>query len=595
VDLVARIAAITAAGALLVWLNLRVRQSSVVAYLALGVLSGPSGFAILQSGEGAEELAGIGLVLLLFFVGLEFDLKAILKFAKFAAPATLLQVGLTTAALGGIAILLGFSTGQAILTGLAMALSSTAIVMKSFEEHRETDSAIAQASLGVLLGQDIAALLVVAMIPLFAATGAGQAHEGPSAPVALGMMVVGVPLLFFVARKTLPWLFKQVALAKNEEILTLTSLAVCLVVAFVTHRLGAGLQLGAFLGGLVFSGTTYQHQIRADLTAVKNLSLAFCFVSIGMLMDLGYVVDHAGFLAAAVVVLILVKLLIGTISFRILHLPWTLAAATGLALSQVAEFAFIVAQAGVRAGILTQPQLQMTFAVAIMSMLVAPAMVRRSRAFGEWVAARFEKKGGGSSREIAPPVPEVVRAVVVGYGPVARTLCKILIRFGVQTCVIDLDLKTVQRLVAMGREAVFGDATRREVLHAAGLSSARYLIVTPPDFATRARIIVSARTVNPGVSVISRARYLEERTGLEDAGASDIAYEEAEVAAELARLLLEELHVKPELLAAEISKLRGEIAVRTGFTMIVRRPSDAPAGKTEIWSREEIERKKSGG
>lgn len=591
-DLVARIASITALAAVLVWMTVRVRQSSVIAYLALGVVSGPAALKLLPSDESAEELAAIGLVLLLFFVGLEFDLKSILRFSRFAGPATLLQVGLTTAVLGGLGLAVGYSLGQSVFIGLAAALSSTAIVMKSFEERRETDSATAQAALGVLLGQDLVALLVVAMIPLFAPTMVVPAgHEGPGPLAALGMMAVGVPLLFFVARKTLPWLFKRVALAKNEEILTLMSLAVCLVVAFVTERLGAGLQLGAFLGGLVFSGTYYQHQIRADLTAVKNLSLAFCFVSIGMLFDVGYFVDHAGFIVIALVVLIAVKLIIGTLSFRIVRLPWSLAAATGLALSQVAEFAFIVAQAGVRSGILTQSQLQTVFAVAILSMLLAPAMVAKSSAFGSWVAARFEKSGHADRKTMMPPQPEAVRAVVVGYGPVARTLCKILIRFGVHTCVIDLDLKTIQRLGAMGRDAVFGDATRREVLVAAGLPKARYLIVTPPDFATRARVIVSAHAVNPEAAVISRARYLEERTGLEESGATHIAYEEAEVAAELARLLLNELHVREDLLDAEIAKLRGEIAVRTGFTSIVKRPENAPAGKTEIWTRDAREKK----
>ena len=276
-----------------------------------------------------------------------------------------------------------------------------------------------------------------------------------------------------------------------------------------------------------------------------------------------------------------------------LRLPWTLAAGTGLALSNVAEFAFIVAQAGVRGGLLRQDQFQLVVAVAVLSMLFAPAMVARSRPFGEWVASRFSKRPPSGKTVVPLPLAAVpaCRAVVIGYGPVGRTLCKILIRFGVQTCVIDLDLKTVQRLGSMGREAVFGDATRREVLEAAGIHSARYLLATPPDFATRARVIASARAVNPHISVISRARYLEERGGLEEAGASQIAYEEAEVAVELAHLLLKELDVSDDLLDAEVTKLRSEIAVRTGFTIIQKRPADAPAGKTQLWVRDDTAKK----
>jgi CPA2 family monovalent cation:H+ antiporter-2 len=293
------------------------------------------------------------------------------------------------------------------------------------------------------------------------------------------------------------------------------------------------------------------------------------------------------------VILIVAKLVVGTLAFRLLRLPWTLAAATGLALSQVAEFSCVLAQTSYNAGLLLPDQFQLVVGVAILTMLFAPAMVANSREFGERVAAIAGRDLPAGRPALTPPASEVVRAVVVGYGPVGRTLCKILIRFGVQTCVVDLELPTVQRLIAMGREAVFGDATRREVLVAAGVASSRYLVITAPDFATRARIIVSARTVNEGISVISRARYLGERTGLEEAGANHIAYEEAEVAAELARLLLTELDVREELLDHEIARLRDEIAVRSGFTVVMRRPIDAPPGKTQIWTSGEIP--KSGG
>jgi CPA2 family monovalent cation:H+ antiporter-2 len=593
-DLAARIATITALGAFLVWTMLRLRQSSIVAYLALGILSGPSGLGVLQTGEAAQGLADIGIVMLLFFVGLEFDVRSILKLARFAVPATILQVGLTTASLGGLGLVLGYTPGQSVLIGLAAALSSTAIVMKSFEDRRETDSLASQAALAVLLGQDLVALMVVAFIPHMGdGPAAAAAAHGPGGVLAIAMVAAGVPLLFFVARKVLPPLFKKVAVGRNEELLTITSLGVCIVVAYLTHRLGAGLQFGAFLGGLVFSGSTYQHQIRADLTAIKNLTLGFCFVSVGMLVNLGLVIDNLWLVLISVVIVFVFKLTLGTLAFRILRMPWTLAAGTGLALSNIAEFAFIVAAAGVQGGILRQDQFQLVVAVAVLSMLFAPAMVARSRAFGEWAAGRFSRSAARKTAvpsALASATAPACRAIVVGYGPVGRTLCKILIRFGVQTCVIDLDLQTVQRLKTMGREAVFGDATRREVLEAAGIHSARYLLSTLPDFATRARVIASARATNPDVAVITRARYLGERAALEEAGAAQIAYEEAEVATELAHLLLRELNVSDDLLDAEVQKLRAEIAVRTGFTVIARRPVDAPAGQTQLYVRKESDK-----
>jgi CPA2 family monovalent cation:H+ antiporter-2 len=397
----------------------------------------------------------------------------------------------------------------------------------------------------------------------------------------------GLPVLFFAARLLLPRLFQRAALERNQEAFALASLGSCLAVAVLAQVLGASLAFGAFLGGLVFADTPYAHQIRADLATLKDLALGFFFVTVGMLADLGYVVQHLPLVLVSAVLLLVLKTAVTALTLRVFRHPWSVAAGAGLAISQVGEFAFVLASTARSAGALGAEDHQLLIALSVLTMIVAPALVARSRPFGQavsgWLGQPVPREWG---RRAVPPRTELseetqtltrnARAVVVGYGPVGRTLCKILIRFGIRPTVIELNLDRVQRLRQMGREAIYGDAGQREVLHAAGVAQAGHLLITLPNLSSRVPIIVSARALNPNIHIITRARYLEERKLLEDAGAMSVAFEESEVASELARLLLSHLGVSQEQIGPEIERLRNEIALRTGYTMI------GPKGQTMV-------------
>jgi CPA2 family monovalent cation:H+ antiporter-2 len=585
-------AIVLAAAALLVVLLHRFRQSSIVAHLLLGMAVGPHALDLVPSGALVDRLAEIGVILLLFFIGLEFQVGELKRMSALALGGTALQIALTTTIATAAARFLGFALAPACLFGFCVALSSTAIVMKAFEDRRETDGATAKTSLAILLGQDLAAM---GALGLSALVKVGEGTEGPRGnPLAL----FGLPLLFFAARTALPRLFARAAVTRNPEVFALASLASCFLVAAAAQWLGASLVLGAFLGGMVFAGTAVAHQIRADLATVRTVALALFFLSIGALVDPRYLRDHAGPLAGALVVVVVAKSAIATLVLRTFRLPWSVASGAGLALAQVGEFAFVLASSGLGQVLGEEPR-RLLVPLAVLSMLPTPFFVGASGRFGAWVAGlRGARAGVGSeggagwltrrpvaaaaSEPASPtyaagPVPlSETLAIVVGYGPVGRTLCRILLRLGLRVCVIDLSPATVEKLKRLGREAVFGDAGRREVLRAAGLERARWLLITLPNLEARAAIIATARAVAPWVNILSRARYLEERTHLEAAGADQIAYEEAEVAMELARLLLAHLGVAPEVLEEEVASIRSEIAVRTGFSTISLREGDPP-------------------
>ncbi len=580
-DAFASVAVIAAVAAVLVWVLQKLGQSAIIAYLLLGLILGPSGLNAAQSTESVQHLSEAGIMFLLFFVGLEFHLDTLKRMLGLALGGTALQVGATALTIGGIGVLFGWPFGASLLAGLCIGLSSTAIVLKAFEDRKEGDSYEAETCVAILIGQDLIALLALAILPFML----GVPKEGTfglSPTLSLGLMLVALPALFFAVRWLFPKLFTRAAVSRSPEVFALASLAGCLVVAVASRELGASLALGAFLGGLVFADTPFSHQIRADLAVFKNLALGFFFVTVGMLLDLNYLKANILPLLLGLAVVITVKTAVTAGAVRAFRVPASVAVAVGIALSQISEFALVLSALG-KGNVLSSDQFQYLSALTVLTMLVAPFLVARARPLGRSLTGLGRSaepvfdhaqvlKEHGEVGDIAGPKEAKARAVVVGYGPVGRTLCRILIRFGVQPCVIDLAVPTIEKLRNLGREGVFGDASRREVQMAAGVQEAKFLAITLPDFASRASIIATARTLNPTIAIISRARYLTERTPLEGAGANFVAVEETEVACELARHLLRGLNVPEEKMEQEVSRIADEIVSRSGFTRMMTVP-----------------------
>lgn len=558
-------AILLAAAALLVVLLRRLRQSAVVAYLLLGVLAGPAVLDLMPSAAVVSHLAELGVVLLLFFLGLEFDVRGLKRMAGTVTIGAGLQVALTTAPLLLLARWLGLPWGEATLLAFCLALSSTTVAMQVFAERKEADSAIALESMAVAIGQDLLALLALAAAVFVAPVDAGAAAGGLTL-----FLPLAIPLLFLAARLLLPRLFARIALAQDAEALGLASLAACLCVAAATQHLGASLALGAFLAGMVFADTPWEPQIRADLSAIQRLALGLFFVSIGLLVDPRALLTQLHLVLAGVLVIGIVKGAVTIAVLRVLRRPWSIAGGVGLALAQVSEFAFVLAASPLGAATFAPRTHEYLVLLTATSMLCAPLQAATAHRFGQWLARRASRASATAPDAVtsraAETLPPPVRVIVVGYGPVGRTLCRILLRHRLDVTVIDLNPATVERLKRLGRSAVFGDAAQREVLDAAGVATTDWLVVTLPDLKSRAAILATARALRPGLAIVSRARYLDEQSALERLGADQIAYEEAEVAAELARLLLTRLPVDRVVLDQEVAAIRAEIAVRSGFS-----------------------------
>ncbi|HYF48307.1 MAG TPA: cation:proton antiporter [Planctomycetota bacterium] len=579
--------------ATLVWIARRLRLSPIIAYLILGVIAGTYRQTLFTGEEGAQTLAELGVVLLMFFIGLEFHLDQIRSMLKVCLGGGALQVVITSLAAGLIAHAAGAAPITAAIIGVMIAFSSTALVMKVFEDRKESDSHRARVFLAVGLLQDLAAIVAVVLLPLvasFAETGQSSGKVSPlNTAGRLGVLFVLLPILFFAARSLLPRIFSHAAQAREPEVFTLISLSASLCVGFAAYVAGASLPLGAFLGGLVLSRTPFTSQIMAELNTVRNLSLGFFFVTIGALVDLRYVIGNLPLVLGGVLLVLILKSVLGFIALIAVRTPATIAAGVALPLAEVGEFSFVLGQQASHAGLLSAGEYRYVLAVAVLSLLPAPFLTGASGRFGVWANDTLASLLGPRAAAWLNPAFEVPKAphapalsastldamakrpkaVVVGYGPVGRTLTRILGDFGIHPTVIDMNIDTVKKLQGIGISAVYGDAGRREILQAAGIEKAAYLLVTLPDLTGRIPVIATAKIMNPDIKVVARARYLAERAMLEDAGATNVAYEEAEVAVALAEFLLREIGAAEEDIEKEAARIRAEISLRTGFSSIL--------------------------
>jgi CPA2 family monovalent cation:H+ antiporter-2 len=432
------------------------------------------------------------------------------------------------------------------------------------------------------------AITAVAAIPLLAASGVGgKAEGGPEMPSweeirRLLLPLAALPVLFLGSRRLLPVLFRKAAAARAPEAFSLLALGACLSVAMLAHAAGASLAIGAFLGGLVLCQTPLSSQIIADLSILRNLALGFFFVTIGMLVDLKFVAEHAPALILALACMAAGKAVLASASLLAIRLPLTVAVPAGFSLAQASEFSFVLGRQAADSGLLDQNTLRFFLVTGVVSMIVTPLLMEAGPRVGRRLADLMgRRKGKPASCESAVAAAggiESAGAIVVGYGPVGRTLTRILMDFGIRPIIIELNLDTVNKLKARNFPVVYGDAGRREILEKAGVCRADYLLVTLPDLPARMSVVATAVAMNPRIRVLTRARYLGERAMLEEAGASAVSYEEAEVAVSLADTLLREIGAKKEDIEREKARIRAEIAVRTGFTLVMP-ASDETEGK----------------
>lgn len=549
----------------------RVKLPPVVGFLVTGILLGPGGFGLVRDPDTISTLAEIGVVLLLFTVGLEFSIADLRKLGAKAALAGILQVLLTASIVALVLLMAGAHPARAIFFGLLLAPSSTALLFRLITDRGELQAPHGKLITAVLLVQDLAVVPMAMLIPTLAAWTSGGAAAGAgaagspaaSALRALGLIVV-VVAAFFVARKVAPWLLARASRGRSRETFLAAVVLVALGSAFLSEQAGLSLALGAFLAGLILAESDLRSQVIADILPFRDTFSSVFFISVGMMLLPRTVAAQPMLVLAATVGMVLWKLVAASLAARLSGFPWRTAFAAGLGLAHVGEFSFVLAQQGMPAGLLPAPFDQAFFAGAVFSMMITPWLVAHAP---EW-ALRVELFV--RSYRPSPTLPGVAAAdvaqspllndhvVIAGFGLNGQNLARVLRATHIAHVVLDLAPEAIARCAAEGSPAIIGNATQDEILRRAGIARARVLVLALSDpFATRHATRI-ARGLSRGVFILVRTRAVSEIDELYQTGANLVIPEEFETSIEIFTSVLREYHVPNNVIEAQIVVLRQE-------------------------------------
>ncbi len=516
------------------------KQSLLVGYLLSGVLIGNVGLLWVTGLDKGDPVianfAEIGVVLLMFTLGIEFSLSEFKHLWRIALIGGGLQVGITAGIAGLLAAALGFPTADSIVLGVAIALSSTAVSMMSFENLGQQNNPGARASLGIALFQDI--LVIVFFLVMPALYGQGEGSMADQIGVAMlkgGLFLAGAWLL---GRYGLTPLLHAVARTRSRELFTLTVIALCAGVAFAGGALNLSLALGAFAAGLVVSESIYSHRILSDILPFKDLFLAIFFISVGLLIDLSAIASDWTRILLGCLIILLLKSGVIFMVLKWIKLPGRPALLAAGSLASTGEFSLVLIGKAGGYRPFDRSVEQMLLVCTALTMAAVPSLMRGAGPFGKWL----ERKGILATRKLAhesmTPVKAIKgitdHAIICGYGPVGRALNEALKRCGVDTLVMELNSDTVRTLKSSGQPVLFADATHSEALDLAGIERARLVAFTFPSVTATCIAVPLVRERNNGIFIFGRAKYPAEVTRLRELGVQ-VIHDERESAVAMVR------------------------------------------------------------
>jgi len=518
---------------LILFLFHKIRLPPIVGLLLTGILAGPHGLSLIEIVQEVEVMAELGVVLLLFTIGIEFSLKNLSRIRRMFLIGGSLQVLLTIGCVTLVAEVMGLSAGKSVFIGFVISLSSTAIVMKLLQERSEIDSPHGQASMGILLFQDLIIVPMMLLTPLLAGSS-GTLNHSLLPLIAKGIVIIS--LVLFAARWLVPHLLHQVARTRSKELFILSVVVICLAIAHLTSSMGLSLALGAFLAGLIISESEYSQEALDKITPFKDLFASLFFISIGMLLDTGFLIDHLVLILLVTFGILGVKSMLAGFSTVILGLPMRYAILTAIALSQVGEFSFILSHTGAQYGLLSQNEYQALLAGSILTMAVTPFMMEIAPSLtilASHLPIPERLLTGSYLRDVDKAKGMRDHLIIIGFGLNGRNLARVASAVKIPYVIIEANPETVRLEKEKGEPIFYGDATRVGALKDAGIEEARVLVVAISDPIATRRITELARKLNSNLHIIVRTRYLQEMEHLLELGADEVIPEEFETSVEI--------------------------------------------------------------
>jgi CPA2 family monovalent cation:H+ antiporter-2 len=536
----------------------RIRVPALIGYLITGIIAGPHLLALINSPENVKVMAEIGVILLMFTIGLEFSLNHLLKIRKVVFVGGFLQLLLTAGITVLLARLYDMNWAEAVFVGFLTALSSTAVVLKLLQERSELTTYYGRTVVGILIFQDIILIPLLLFTPMLGGNTAGIGNEF----LLLLLKTVGIIVFIYIGNRWLmPKLLHLIAMTRSQELFLMSILLICLAVALLTHEMGMSLAFGAFLAGLMISESEYSHNAFGNLIPFKDVFTSFFFVSIGMLLDLGFVAANPWLVILTVVLVILIKTIVAGFTAFILGHTFSGTVVVGLSLAQVGEFSFILAGLGLSQDIISPYHYQLFLAVAITTMAITPVLMQVSRPLASTILKlnlpSFMVNGLFPLQQVE--IPEIQNHIVlIGKDSRAINLASMIKKMELPFTSIVFDPDRARREMEKGNLVVFGDATNEPVLRQARAHTAEMAVVSVGNLITAMSIVEHIRAMNKHAHIIVRTRHVTDIEELYRLGASQVIPEEFETAIDFFERILGKYLIPRMEIERSIASIRSD-------------------------------------
>ncbi|WP_048152576.1 cation:proton antiporter domain-containing protein [Methanolacinia paynteri] len=563
-ELITAVFIILACALAVIFVGRRFRLPMIIGYFLTGIIVGPSLLGLVTE-EQVELLAELGVIFLMFTIGLEMSLKNLLAMWKKILVSGGLQLLITAVVVWLIMTYLGYSTAVSILTAFLVAPSSTAIIMNLYQQKGEINTPHGKTSLGLLIFQDISVIPMMLIIPILAGTSGGSI---PTEILSLIFGLIILALVLIAAIFFVPRLLIRVAAVRSNELFIITIVVICFGIAWLMSLNGVSLALGAFLAGIAISESEYSHEVVGQIMPIRDILTSFFFVSIGMMVSLSFLGFHLVMVVLLAAAVIVGKSLINFVSIKATGADSGAAFMSAVGISQIGEFSFIIGSTGLAAGIITDDFYQIFLAISIVTMAVTPFLVdsapRMARAFARGNPVPNGNAplsfGGaaGTAPEIAGEEPKG-HVIIVGYGVVGQYVAKAFRRIGMDYVILELNPDTIRDQRERGEKVVYGDARHESVLEFAGIGTAKAIILTIPDTQAVKAVITAVRRKNPKIGIITRSRFISEIADLYHLGADEVIVDEREAAIQIFRRILANEQVPQQELDQYARQIRCEL------------------------------------
>jgi monovalent cation:H+ antiporter-2, CPA2 family len=533
----------------LLYLGQRFKMPSIVSFLVIGMLVGPFGFALITDQSVIDMIGEIGIILLLFTIGLEFSFQTLLRSWRAVIIGGIVQVCTTIVAITGLTLAFGMPFNESLIFGFIVSLSSTAIVMKILQEKGEVDTIQGRTLLGILIFQDLAIIPMMLVLPLL--SGSGSGIDLSSAPYQITKVAAIILAIIVLGYWVIPRVLFKVAKERSRELFLFTIAGICILIAWLTNEAGLSYTLGAFIGGLIVGESDYNIDALGHIIPFRDVFAAIFFLSIGMLLNTVTVLGNFGYVALIIAIIFVVKIVTGAFSARVLGMPARVCVFCGLALAQIGEFSFVLAKSGLDAGVIQTGAYQIFIAGAIVTMACTPFAMKASPWVVETLYHLFPKRIAREKTlltdELSPAEALSNHIIIAGYGITGKSVARAATLAGIPYLVIELNPEIIrQERSAYRPNFIFGDAVNEEVLEHAGIRTARTLIVAVSEEEAIPRIIHTARQLSQNVHILARTRHVRNAQNLLDLGADEVISEEFESALEIFTRALKRYQIPEE-------------------------------------------------